>query len=182
VAIQNSSIEYSPSNSSSDAEYLCNLEDYDLENVQSPSLTTSFLNISSRAPLHNNTDDFDSTLEEDNLPFTSHILVNEKKRKIEDNLEEEQKSYKTLKLWDIMKYPFRKITTGTVIGENQLSNISKAEDLTDEESSSVLKEIVTDYSSSETEELNESINTDKEAEVKETSKSAVNKGTFCSIM
>lgn len=181
MAVQNSSIEYSPSNSSSDTEYSCDLEDYNLENVQSPSLTTSYHNVSSRAPLHNNTDDFDSTLEEEIKPLTSHILVNEKKRKIENNLEEERKSYKILKLWDIMKYPFQKITTGSVIRENQSSNISKAEDLTDKESPAVL-ETVTDDSSSETEELNESITTDTKAEVQETSESAVNKQTNCSIM
>lgn len=161
-----------------DNDYSHDLEDDNLEldDVKSP----SYFNISSRAPLHSNIE-LDSTLEDDILPL-EEVLINEKKRKSEDFPEEEQKPSKVLKLWNFMKYPFQKITTGVSTNENEL-NISKAEVITEEETSVTPEIDVCENNSSnlETEEVNKSINLETETE-NNVSENTIVKQKFCSIM
>lgn len=174
--MKNLDVEYSPSNSLGDIEYSCDLEDDDLENIKSPTSAASYFNISSRAPLHTDIP-FDTTLEEDILLLNSQIEFKEKKRKSEDLPEYEQNPSKIRKLWNIMKYPFQKVTTGTTNVEHEL-NISKAEVVTEKENPIVQEvEIILENSNE-----NEEIDTEKEEEIEEVSENIVNKQKFCSIM
>lgn len=102
--------------------------DSELNNVRSPA---SYFNISSRAPLHSH-QDLDTTLDNDILQLEEEVLINKRKRKFEDSPEQERKSSKILKLWNLMKYPFQKITYGTSINGDE-SNISKAEIIVENE-------------------------------------------------
>ncbi|XP_050063706.1 uncharacterized protein LOC114121953 [Aphis gossypii] len=55
------------------------------------------------------------------------VLINERKRKFEDFPEQEENPTKIHKLWNLMKYPFKKITSlNTSINENE-PNISQDE-------------------------------------------------------
>lgn len=188
MALQNSPIEYSPS-SSSYAEYTCDLENESLEHIQSPtSSVVSYLNISSRAPLHTNTDDFELKLEQDILaqsilPLTKQI-VHDRKRKIEYELEQEKKPSKIIKLWKIIKSPFQTVAIGTAIHENKLPNTSKAEmpSLSEESDIESFDVSETETINENNSELNEPINTDTGSEVKETNQNNVTRGTFCIIM
>lgn len=174
MTIKNLDIEYSPSNSLDDLEYSCELEDDDLENIKSPTSAASYFNISSRAPLH--TDIASDTTIEDILPLNSQILFNEKKRKSENLPEYEQKPSKIRKLWNIMKYPFQKVTTGTTSLEYGL-NISKADVVTEEE-----KPVkIVPENSNEIEEIDQLVDNEKEEEIEDVSEN-VNKQKFCSIM
>jgi len=84
--------------------------------IRSPS---SYLQISSRAPLHS--DGVSATaFEDDILLQDEEVLINERKRKFKDLPEQEEKPTKIHKLWNFMKYPFQKITS---ISENE-PNIS----------------------------------------------------------
>lgn len=159
-------IPYSPSDSLNDTEYSHNLEDdEDLEsnNVQSP---VSIFNISSRPPLHSN-DDFD-TLDEDILPI-QEFEINLRKRKIEDSLE--HNSGKVLKLWNIMKYPFQKVTIGSSINKNE-ANISKAEIVTENEKCILPKTAI--Y-------INTSNGIETKTDIEDTSENSIIK-KYCSIM
>lgn len=173
--MKNLDVEYSPSNSLGDIEYSCDLEDDDLDNIKSPTSAASYFNISSRAPLHTDIP-FDTTLEEDILLLNSQIVFKEKKRKSEDLLEHEQNPSKIRKLWNIMKYPFQKVTTGSTSVEHEL-NISKAEVVTEENSIVQEVEIILENSNAI-----EEIDTEKEEEIEEVSENVVNKQKFCSIM
>jgi len=172
-----SDIPYSPSDSLDDNEYSYGFEDDDLEsnNVKSP---VSYFNISSRAPLHSN-HEFESTLEDDILPL--EVEINERKRKFEDL--QEQKSNKALKLWNIMKYPFQKITIGSSIIENK-GNISKAEAVIEEEEEKPNTTVYeNDANHFESKEINDSNNIETETEVEDTSDNNIKKNfKVCNIM
>lgn len=148
-------------------------EDIELNNVKSPA---SYFNISSRAPLHS-LKELDSTLEDDILSF-EEVIINERKRKFEDSSEQEQKSSKIRKLWNIMKYPFQKITTGT-LRENE-SNVSSAELVFQNES--IVSQIAERKNNNEKE--TEGINTlnNPEIAVENNSECTTNTRNFCSIM
>lgn len=165
---------YSPTDSLDDNEYSYGFEDDDLEsnNVKSP---VSYFNISSRAPLHSN-HEFESTLEDDILPL--EVEINEKKRKFEDL---QQKSNKALKLWNIMKYPFQKITIGSSITENK-GNISKAEAVIEEEEIPNTIVYENDANHFESKEINDSNNIETETEVEDTSDNTIKNFKICNIM
>lgn len=169
---------YSPSDSLEDIEYSHDLEDVDLDsdNIKSPG---SFFNISSRAPLHS-ADEFDITFEEDILPLKTQVLINENKRKYEDQSEPGQKSSKMLKLWNIMKYPFQKITVGTSVTDNE-SSVSKAEIITEKENSETP---ITSDNKNDISETDETDTTEVEtqAETEKTSENDKNITKFCRIM
>ncbi|CAI6377378.1 unnamed protein product [Macrosiphum euphorbiae] len=104
-------------------------DDYsELNNIGSPA---SYFNISARAPLRSYKD-LDTMFEGDHFLLKKEVLNNKRKRKFEDLVEQDQKSTKLLKLWNLMKYPFKKITYGTSISENK-SNISKVEIISENE-------------------------------------------------
>lgn len=176
LSINCSGIPYSPSNSLDDTEYSHDLEDEDIELNDEKSLA-SYFNISSRAPLHS-LKELDSTLEDDILSF-EEVIINERKRKFEDSIEElEQKSSKIRKLWNIIKYPFQKITAGT-LRENE-SNVSNAEVVIQKESIlSELEEHKT-YNEKGTEEINTSNN--HEIGVENDIEGTTNTRKVCSIM
>lgn len=174
-----SDIPYSPSESVDDIEYN-DLEDDDLElnNVKSPA---SYFNISSRAPLHSH-GELDVTLEDDDiLPVDEEILQNnERKRKFENSSEEEQKTSKVLKLWNIMKYPFQKITIGTTMSENEL--ITSKPEVKNREDNPIVSETNMNENNSdnlETEESNKLNDSETETEVNDTSETSKK---FCIIM
>lgn len=176
LSINCSGIPYSPSNSLDDTEYSHDLEDEDIElnNEKSP---VSYFNISSRAPLHS-LKELDSTLEDDILSF-EEVIINERKRKFEDSIEEQElKSSKIRKLWNIMKYPFQKIITDTS-RENE-SNVSNAELVIQKESlvSEIEERIINNEK--ETERINTSNN--PEIAVENSSECTTNTQKFCSIM
>lgn len=172
MTMKNLDVEYSPSNSLGDIEYSCDLEDDDLGNIKSPTSAASYFNISSRAPLHTDIA-FDTSLEEDILLLNNQIVFKEKKRKSEDLPGHEQNPSKIRKLWNIMKYPFQKVTSV----EHEL-NISKADVVTEEKKPIVQDVEIILENSNEIEE----IDTEKEEEIEEVSENIVNKQKFCSIM
>ncbi|XP_025194809.1 suppressor of Mek1-like [Melanaphis sacchari] len=172
-------IPYSPSDSLDDNEYSHDLEDdLELNNIRSPA---SFFNISSRAPLHSN-EDLDTTLEDDILLLDEEVLINERKRKFEDLPEQEQKSTKILKLWNLMKYPFQKITYGTSISENE-PNISIAEVIVEKENSLEPETVACENNSDnvKSEENNTQNNSEVGGENEDTSTNE-NTKKFCNIM
>jgi len=173
-------IPYSPSDSLDDNEYSHDLEDDDLElnNIRSPA---SYFNISSRAPLHS-TKDLDTTLEDDILLRDEEVLISERKRKFEDLPEQEQKATKILKLWNLMKYPFQKITYGTSISEDE-PNISIAEAIVEKENSLEPETAVSEDNSDsvKTEEKNTQNNSEADGENVDTSTNE-NTQKFCNIM
>ncbi|XP_060849282.1 protein ecdysoneless homolog [Rhopalosiphum padi] len=173
-------IPYSPSDSLDDNEYSHDLEDDDLElnNIRSPA---SYFNISSRAPLHS-TKDLDTTLEDDILLLDEEVLISERKRKFEDLPEQEQKATKILKLWNLMKYPFQKITYGTSISEDE-PNISIAEAIVEKENSLEPETAVSEDNSDsvKTEEKNTQNNSEADGENVDTSTNE-NTQKFCNIM
>lgn len=148
-------------------------EDIELNNINSPA---SYFNISSRAPLHSNSE-LDSTLENDISPLTN-VVVNEKKRKVEDLLEQEEKSSKVFKFWNIMKNPFQKITNGTITDDENIS-ISTAV-LTEKDKSIIPEMTVNEADKNNLESENK--NTDVDTEVQGTSVNTTNKRKLCSIM
>lgn len=174
-------IPYSPNDSLDDTKYSHDLEDdEDLEsnNIQSP---VSIFNISSRAPLHSN-DDFD-TLDDDILPM-EELEINLRKRKIEDSLEQEHNSAKVFKLWNLMKYPFQKVTIGSSINKNE-ANISKAEIVTEEDEQFILPETATvheyDSNNLKIEDINTSNGIETKPEIEDVSENTITK-KYCSIM
>jgi len=78
----------------------------ELNNIALPA---SSFNISARAPLHSYKGS-DSTFEDDNFLPEKKVLNNERKRKFEDLVKQDQKPSKILKLWSLLKYPFQKKT------------------------------------------------------------------------
>jgi len=172
-------IPYSPSDSLYDNDTQ-DLEDVDLEsnNIESPA---SYFNISARAPLHS-FKDLDTTFEDDILSLKKEILNNERKRKFEDLAEQEQKSTKIIKLWNLMKYPFQKIAYGTSISEEK-SNISIAEIIVEKENSIEPEIAVCDNNSdnAKTEEKGTQNNSEAGEEIEDTSTN-VNTQKFCNIM
>ncbi|XP_022164050.1 uncharacterized protein LOC111029383 [Myzus persicae] len=172
-------IPYSPSdslydNDSHDLEY----DDSELNNIESPA---SYFNISARAPLHSYKD-LDTTFEDDILLLEKEVLNNERKRKFEDLAEQEQKSTKIIKLWNLMKYPFQKITYGTSISEDK-SNISIAEIIVEKENS--VEPETADCESNSDNAKNEEKNTQNNVESGEDSEDTsinVNTQKFCNIM
>lgn len=98
-------------------------------------------------------------------------------------MEQEHTSGKVLKLWNIMKYPFQKITIGTSINKNE-ANISKADVVIEEDEKSVLPEIAVhenDSYNSEVEDMNTSNGTEIKTEIADTNENTTNK-KYCSIM
>jgi hypothetical protein len=150
-------------------------DDLELNNIKSPA---SYFNISSRAPLHSH-GEFDITLEDDILPLDEEILqINDKKRKFENSPEEEQKTSKVLKLWNIMKYPFQKITTGTSLNENELIT-SKPEVKNSDDNPMVTNVSENNSDHFEIGESNKLVDPEIEIEVKDTSETSKK---FCTIM
>lgn len=154
------------------------MEDDDLEsnNVKS---SVSYFNISSRAPLHSN-NEFDNTLWDDILPHED-VEIKERKRKYEDL--QEQKPNKALKLWNIMKYPFQKITIGTSVIQNE-GNISKAEVVNEIEEPTMSNTTVceNDDNNFVAKESNEPINFEPEIDVEDTSDNVKKDFKICNIM
>lgn len=175
ISINCSEIPYSPSNSLDDNEYSHDLDDEDIElnNVKSPA---SFFNISSRAPLHS-LQELDSTLEDDIVSF-EEVIINKRKRKFEDSSDQEHKSSKIRKLWNIMKYPFQKITTVT-LRENG-SNVSNAELIVQKEPIVTQIAECKNNDEKETEEINTPNNS--EIQIENNSECITNTRNFCSIM
>jgi len=181
ISIKCSDIPYSPSDSLDDNEYSHNLEndDDDLEsnNIKSP---LSYLNISARAPLHSNSD-FESTLEDEILPLEEIEFIR-KKRKFEGLHEQEQKSNKALRIWNIMKYPFQKITVGGSVIENK-GNISEAQAVIEDEEEHTVPIQLCENDSNNSEEMNEPNNTDIETEVNNASDNTIKKNfEICNLM
>jgi hypothetical protein len=179
MSIKNSDHVYSPSNSLDDIEFSHDLEDDELKsrNIISPAF---YFNISSRAPLHS-VNDFDPTLEEDiSLPLKETIVIdNSKKRKYEDLLEDNQKSSKVLKLWKIMKYPFQKISMGTLTNEND-STIPKSEVMIKDNKSMISETTVNENNVNE---IYKSNGNETETEIGDTTEeNTTNKQTFCNIV
>ncbi|XP_015380330.1 PREDICTED: uncharacterized protein LOC107174044 [Diuraphis noxia] len=178
-SIKSLDIPYSPSDSLYDNDSQ-DLEDVDLEldNIESPA---PYFNISARAPLHS-FKDLDTTFEDDILLLEKEVSNNERKRKIEDLEEQEQKSTKIIKLWNLMKYPFQKITYGTSISEDK-SNISTAEIVVEKENSIEPEMTVCENNSDDAkiEENNTQNNFEAGEETEETSTN-VNTQKFCYIM
>jgi len=141
----------------------------------------SYFKLSPRAPLHSH-EDLDTTLEDDILLLEEEALTNERKRKFEDLPEQEQKSTKILKLWNLMKYPFQKITYGTSIKEGE-SNISKAEIIAEKETSFEPETAVCENNidTVKTEEKNSQNNSEADEEIEDISEN-VNTQKFCNIM
>lgn len=127
--------------------------------------------------------ELDATFEDDILPL-EEVVINEKKRKLEE-LTENQTPSKILKLWNIVKSPFHKITIGTLTNENIL-NISKAEVITEEEiliEPNIDKKCKTNSYNLETEEINKSHTPEEETDIENNiSGNVVSKQKFCSIM
>eukprot|EP00102_Acyrthosiphon_pisum_P026286 XP_016663496.1 PREDICTED: uncharacterized protein LOC107884908 [Acyrthosiphon pisum] len=162
---------YSPSGVSSyysDSHDLLN-DNTELNNIGSPA---SNFNISRRAPLHSH-NDLDTAFEDDHFLPKKEILNNERKRKFENMVEQDQKSTKILKLWNLMKYPFQKITSGTSIRENK-SNISIPEIITE-------PELAVFKNTEETEEKNTQQNFEADDGIEDTSIN-VNTQPICNIM
>lgn len=178
-SIKSLDIPYSPSDSLYDNDSQ-DLEDVDLEldNIESP---TPYFNISARAPIHA-FKNLDTTFEDDILLPDREVLNNERKRKFEDLAEQEQKSTKIIKLWNLMKYPFQKITYGTSINEDK-SNISIAEIIVEKENSIEPETAVCENNSdnSKTEENNTENNFEAGEEIEDTSTN-VNTQKLCNIM
>lgn len=158
-----------PDDSLDDNEYSPEFEDEDLEsnNIRSPA---SYFNISSRAPLH----DLDTTLEDNIFSLEEETLILDRKRKYNDLSDNDEKSSKILKLWNIMKYPFQKLTTDTSINKNVII----------EEDNEIVPglDISVNSDKLETEEAMTSNNTDTKEEIENTSENTTNKEKFCNIM
>lgn len=125
----------------------------------------------------------DNTFEEDILSLEEEIVRSEGKRKFED-LPEEQKPSKVLKLWNFMKYPFNKITIGTSIYSNE-SNISDAVEVDKKEEESSIPETNMYKKKSdmiESDEINYLNNDESQPEVENTSENTINKQKFCIVM
>jgi len=76
-----------------------------------------------KTPLHSDTG-LDTLFKDYNLLQDEEVLINERKQKFEDLPEQEEKPTKIRKLWNLMKYPFQKVTSfNTSISENE-PNIS----------------------------------------------------------
>ncbi|XP_050429027.1 uncharacterized protein LOC126838561 [Adelges cooleyi] len=171
-------IPYSPNVSLDSNDYSHDLDDddeFDFDNVKSPA---SYFNISSRAPLHSNIE-LDITLEEDDILVEKGASSsNERKRKFEDSPEREQLPNKVTKFWNIIKFPFHKITTGVLANSNQL-NTSEAEIVSKEESTEMPNnEIVSDNQESDVESGIESENNSIEkSENKDQSPTVLNSTT-----
>lgn len=180
ISVKCLDIPYSPNDSLDDIEYLHDLnddEDLKSNDIQSP---LAIFNISSRAPLHSN-NEFD-ILDDDILPV-EELEINLRKRKIEDSLEQEHNSGKVLKLWNIMKYPFQKITIGSSINKNE-ANISKAEIVTEEDEKFILPETaVHEYDSNnlKVEDINTSNGVETKPAIEDASENTIIK-KYCSIM
>lgn len=152
--------------------------DLDLDNIESP---TPYFNISARAPLHP-FKDLDTTFEDDILLPDKEVLNSERKRKFEDLAEQEQKSTKIIKLWNLMKYPFQKVTYGTSINEDK-SNISIAEIIVEKENSIEPETAVCENSSDNAKpEENNTQNNFEAGEEIEDIPTNVNTQKFCNIM
>ncbi|XP_060876135.1 uncharacterized protein LOC132949323 [Metopolophium dirhodum] len=172
-------VPYSPSDSLYDNDSHDLEDDYsELNNIGSP---TSYFNVSARAPLHSYKD-LDTTFEDDILLLEKEVLNNERKRKFDDLAEQEQKSTKILKLWNLMKYPFQKITFGTSISEDK-SNISIAEIIVEKENTIEPESAICENNSDneKTEEKNTQNNFEADEEIVDTSIN-VNTQKFCNIM
>lgn len=151
--------------------------------IESNNITypASYCNISSRAPLHSNSE-FESTLQDDVLPLEFEVEVIEKKRKFEDLHEQEQKSNKALRLWNVMKYPFQKITVNRSTIENE-DNISKAQAVIEDEEEHTEPTQLCENDSNNFEEINELNNMDIETEVNVTSDNTMKKNfKICNLM
>eukprot|EP00102_Acyrthosiphon_pisum_P023031 XP_016660241.1 PREDICTED: uncharacterized protein LOC107883859 isoform X1 [Acyrthosiphon pisum] len=161
---------YSPSGSPYDSDSHNLQNDYtELNNIGSPA---SNFNISRRAPIHSQ-NDLDTTFEDNHFLPKKEILNNERKRKFETMAAQDQKSTKILKLWNLMKYPFQKITSGTSIRENK-SNISIPEIITE-------PELAVCKNTEETEKKNTQHNFEADDGIEDTSIN-VNTQPICNIM
>lgn len=119
--------------------------------------------------------DLDTTLEDDILSV-EEVLINDRKRKYKDLSDQDEKSSKILKLWNIMKYPFQKITYGTSINENEI---------TVEQENEIVPEVdicVNNSDKLETEEILTSNNTNTKEEIENTSENITYKHKFCNVM
>lgn len=155
------------------------MEDDDLE-LNNPKSPAPYFNISSRAPLHSG-GDLDITLEDDNLASDAEILlINERKRKFEELPEEHQILCKSLRLWNIVRYPFQKIPVGTSLSKNE--TIVPKPEITIKEDNLIVPETNMCENNSdnlEIEESNKCIDPETETEAKDTSGTTKK---FCTIM
>lgn len=165
---------YSPSDplDNNDYDSLDLEDDTELNNINSPA---SYFNISSRAPLHSG-NELDSSLENDISPLED-VVINERKRKIEDLPNEEARSSKVFKFWNIMKYPFQKITNGTITDDQNISESTPALNVEDKPVLPVMTAYETDNDDLKTE--NKITNTDT---ADDTPENTINKKNLCSIM
>jgi len=125
----------------------------------------------------------DTSFKDNILLQDEEVLINERKRKFEDLPEQEEKPTKKRKLWNLMKYPFQKITSfNTSISENE-PNISMDEVIAGIKNSLKPETAVCENNSDnvKAEEKNSQNNSETDGENEDTSTNETSQ-QFCKIM